>query len=112
LEDDDRAAHHAYRDSLTGTPDLWDSAHLAGCVRLGVRRSRTLALAATLLVFGILLGLVGLFFIAYGGDSGGGDSYMTVADDKIDADVVGALVLLGAVLVGGVATVLFRRSRR
>jgi hypothetical protein len=65
-----------------------------------------------LLVAGTLLGLVGLFYIAYGGDSGDGDTYIRVADDKIDADVVGALVLLVAFLLGVAATVLFRHSKR
>jgi hypothetical protein len=71
-----------------------------------------LAFAGILLVAGTLLGLIGLFYIVYGGDSGDGDTYISVADDKIDADVVGALVLLGAFLLGVAATVLFRRSKR
>jgi hypothetical protein len=67
-----------------------------------------------LLLVAILVGLYGLFAILYGGDSGGGDSYVTVGGHKIDADLVGVLALLLAFLAG-VAALLFlplRRSRR
>jgi len=67
--------------------------------------------AATLLVAGTLLGLVGLFFIAYSGDSGDGDTYIRFGDDKIDADIVGGSVLLVAFLLVVAAIALFRRSR-
>jgi len=67
--------------------------------------------AATLLVAGTLLGLVGLFFIAYSGDSGDGDTYIRFGDDKIDADIVGGSVLLVAFLLVVAAIALLRRSR-
>jgi Zn-dependent protease with chaperone function len=67
-----------------------------------------------LLLVAILAGLYGLFAILYGGDSGGGDSYVTVGGREIDADLVGALALLLAFLAGGAAllSLSWRRSRR
>jgi drug/metabolite transporter (DMT)-like permease len=65
--------------------------------------------AATLLVAGTLLGLIGLFFIAYSGDSGDGDTYIRFGDDKIDADIVGSLVLIVALLLVVAAIALLRR---
>jgi hypothetical protein len=62
--------------------------------------------AATLLVAGILLGLVGLFLIAYSGD---GDTYIRFRDEKIDADLVGAFALLRAFRLVVAAIALLRR---
>ena len=53
-----------------------------------------------LLLVAILLGLYGLFAILYGGDSGGGDTYVTIGRHEIDADLVGVLALLLASLAG------------
>jgi len=67
-----------------------------------------------LLLVAILVGLYGLFAIFYGGDSGGGDTCVTVGGHKIDADLVGVLALLLAFLAG-LAALLFlpwRKSRR
>jgi hypothetical protein len=68
--------------------------------------------AAILLIAGTLFGLFGLFGIAYSGDSGDGDTYIRVGEDKIDADLVGSLALLLAFLLVVAAIALFRRSKR
>jgi len=65
--------------------------------------------AATVLVAGTLLGLFGLFAIAYSGDSGDVNTYIRVGDDKIDADLVGSLALLLAFLLVVAAIAMFRR---
>jgi drug/metabolite transporter (DMT)-like permease len=70
-------------------------------------------LSAALLVAGALLGLFGLFAIAYSGDSRqGGDIYVRFGEDKIDADVVGVIALLLASLLVVVAIVWLKRSKR
>ena len=69
-------------------------------------------LASTLLVAGTLLGLYGLFAIVYSGDTHDGDTYIRFGDDKIDADIVGAIALLLALLLVLAAIVLVRRSKR
>ena len=67
-----------------------------------------------LLVVAIPVGLYGLFAILYGGDSGAGDTYVTIGHHEIDADLVGVLALLLAFLAGVAALLLLprRRSRR
>jgi hypothetical protein len=70
-------------------------------------RVTRLLVGVALIAAGLFLGVYGLFAVFYGGDSGGsGDTYVTLSDRQIDADVVGAialsisfLVLLAAVLV-------------
>ena len=51
-------------------------------------------LGVLLLVAGVLLALYGLFAILYGGDSGGGDTYVTIDGHEIDAGLAGAIALL------------------
>jgi hypothetical protein len=48
---------------------------------------------------GVLLGLYGLFALLYGGDSGGGDTYVTFAGHELDAGLAGAIALLIALLL-------------
>ena len=48
---------------------------------------------------GVLLGLYGLFALLYGGDSGGGDTYVTFAGHELDAGLAGAIALLIAFLL-------------
>jgi hypothetical protein len=74
-----------------------------------VRGATTRLVAITLLVAGTLLGLFGVFAVLYSGDSGDGDTYISLGEDKIDADVVGAIVLLVAFLLVVAAIALFRR---
>ena len=72
-------------------------------------------LAAFALVIGaLLLGLYGLFAMSYGGDSGGGDTHVLIAGEKVDADVVGAVALLGALVLLGIyaATVIAGAASR
>jgi hypothetical protein len=46
-----------------------------------------------LLVLGVLLALYGLFAILYGGDSGGTDTYVTIARHRTDAGLAGVIAL-------------------
>jgi hypothetical protein len=64
-----------------------------------------LLLGIPLLLGGLLLALYGVFAILYNGD--GGNTYVTLADHEIDADLAGAIVLpIGlALLVAGVLIV-------
>jgi hypothetical protein len=77
-----------------------------------VRRTLGLFSGLGLLVLGVLLALYGLFAILYGGDSGGnGDTYVTIANHEIDADLAGAIALLIAFFAIYFSTSLLRRER-
>ena len=54
-------------------------------------------MGVVLLTAACILGLYGLFVILYGGESGGGDTYVELAGRRIDADLVGAGAMLLAV---------------
>jgi hypothetical protein len=60
---------------------------------------------------GLLLGLYGLFALLYGGDSGGGDTYVTFAGHELDAGVAGAVALLLACLLLLAAIPFLKRER-
>lgn len=64
-----------------------------------------------LLLVAILFGLYGLFAILYGGDSGGGDTYVKLGRHEIDADLVGAIALVLGLLAAS-ASILFLARRR
>jgi hypothetical protein len=67
-------------------------------------------IGALLLVAGILLVLYGLFAIAYNGD-GGPDTYVSIDGWRVNADLVGGIVLfVGLVAIFGF--VALRRSGR
>ena len=69
--------------------------------------------SATLLVAGVLLALFGLFAIAYSGDSrDGGDTYVRFGGNTIDADLVGVIAFLLALLLVVAAMASLRRSNR
>jgi hypothetical protein len=72
-----------------------------------VRRIAGLALVAG----GVLLGLYGLFALLYGGDSGGGDTYVIFAGHELDAGVAGAIALLLALLLLLGAVPFLKRER-
>jgi hypothetical protein len=72
-----------------------------------MRRVAGLALVAG----GLLLGLYGLFALLYGGDSGGGDTYVTFAGHDLDAGVAGAVALLLAFLLLLAAIPFLKRER-
>jgi hypothetical protein len=75
--------------------------------------SRTAALLArlTLIIAGVLLAIFGLFAITYEGDSGEGDTYIRFGTDKIDADLVGGIALVVALLSILVAMKCLMRGR-
>jgi hypothetical protein len=60
---------------------------------------------------GVLFGLYGLFALLYGGDSGGGDTYVTFAGHELDAGVAGAIALLLALLLLLAAVPFLKRER-
>jgi hypothetical protein len=60
---------------------------------------------------GVLLGLYGLFALLYGGDSGGGDTYVRFAGHELDAGVAGAIALLLAFLLLLAAVPSLKRER-
>jgi ABC-type sugar transport system permease subunit len=78
-----------------------------------MRRGIGLLTGIALLALAVLLGLYGLFAVLYGGDSGGsGDTYVTIADHEIDADVAGAIALLIACFTLALSAVFLRGARR
>lgn len=60
---------------------------------------------------GVLFALYGLFALLYGGDSGGGDTYVTFAGHELDAGVAGAVALLLAFLLLLAAIPFLKRER-
>jgi hypothetical protein len=57
--------------------------------------------------------LYGLFAIFYGGDSGGsGDTYVTIAEREIDAELAGAIALVISFFAVLFSAVLLRRERK
>jgi hypothetical protein len=59
---------------------------------------------------GVLIGLYGLFLMAYEGDTpGSGETYVSVGGSKVDADVFGGIAIVVAVLVVGVGLLLLVR---
>jgi hypothetical protein len=66
----------------------------------------------TLLLVGVLIALYGLFAILYGGDSGGGDTYVTWAGHELDADLAGAISLVVGLAMLVAARLVVRRTRR
>jgi formate hydrogenlyase subunit 3/multisubunit Na+/H+ antiporter MnhD subunit len=77
------------------------------------RRVLGAVVGVVLLLAGLLLGLYGLFAILYGGDSGDrGNTYVEFGGHEIDADLVGAVFLLLALLVALAAITVLRTNRR
>lgn len=75
---------------------------------LGVR----LFIAVGLLAGGLLLAVYGLFAIVYSEDSGGsGDTYVRFGGRQVDADIVGTVALLVA-LIALFCAVMFLNRRR
>jgi hypothetical protein len=75
-------------------------------------RANRIAFGVSLLIAGALIGLYGLFAILYRGDSGGSDTYVTLLGHEIDADLVGGVALLIALLLILLAAAFLRASRR
>ncbi len=61
---------------------------------------------------GVFLGLYGVFALAYNGDEGGGDTYVTIAGSDLDAHAVGGVSLaVGLIAIGtGIALLRARRA--
>ena len=76
-----------------------------------MRRALRILVGLALLIGGILLALYGLFALLYGGDSGGTDTYVTIAGHRTDAGLVGAIALLIAFFALVFATMLLYRGR-
>lgn len=76
------------------------------------RKTRAFLVGLALLAAAIPLGLYGLFAILYRDHSGNGNTYVTFAGREFDADLVGALALLLALIAGLAARVFLRRPRR
>jgi hypothetical protein len=57
----------------------------------------------------VLIGLYGLFLLAYEGDTAGGeDTYVKFAGSEVDADIFGVIAVAVAVLVIAVGLALVR----
>jgi hypothetical protein len=68
------------------------------------------AAAVLIVIAAVPLTYVGLFLIAYTGDTrNGGDTHVRIAGDKVDADIVGLAAVAGAVVLLAVALTLVRR---
>jgi divalent metal cation (Fe/Co/Zn/Cd) transporter len=78
-----------------------------------MKRVVALLTGLVLLATASLLGLYGLFAILYRGDSrGSGDTYVPLAGHDVDADLVGAVALLLAVVLILLSIPVLRRKRR
>ena len=76
----------------------------------GARRGVSLVVALALLGGAAVLGLSGLFALLYRGDSrSSGDTYVTLFGTRMNAHHVGAVVLLIAAALVGVAMSVLRR---
>jgi divalent metal cation (Fe/Co/Zn/Cd) transporter len=78
-----------------------------------MKRVVALLTGLVLLATASLLGLYGLFAILYRGDSrGSGDTYVPLVGHDVDADLVGAVALLLAVVLILLSIPVLRRKRR
>lgn len=68
--------------------------------------------SALVLALALLLGLYGAFALLYGGDAGGGSTYVTLAGHRYDAHRVGAVCLVVTVLLVWLAARLAPMSGR
>jgi hypothetical protein len=77
-----------------------------------IRHLGRLTIGVALLLAGVVLALCGLLLLIYQGEDGGGDTYITLSGNRVDAHLVGGIVLPIALAVTAFALGLLLRRRR
>lgn len=77
-----------------------------------MRHLGRLAIGVALFLAGAVLALYGLLLLIYQGDDGGGDTYITLSGNRVDAQLVGGIILPIALAVIAFAVWLLLRRRR